>query len=770
MSNSSVTMRLAKSLGKSLYIQFSKRRRERLVNSLKRSGRMPTAILFYHRVADDTLNDWTISRRGFLRHLDWLEENFDLVGLEEAQTRILSPHNSRPTVAITFDDGYSENCDFAIPELCRRNIPVTYFVSTESVKTGKPFMHDVKTGFPLVPNTIEEIKDIASRGAEIGAHSKTHSNLGLIEDLDQLRDEIVGSARELEQWIKKPIRYFSFPFGLPENMSQAAVDIIAEAGFRGFCSAYGAWNWPSNSAFHLRRIHADPDLASLQNWLTLDPRKLRDYRKLPFNEKYIAPAPASPLASSTTSSCETLTSADAEAYANSIQFEAKATNISKNTKAGAQQGNSSFRQTPLRVAFVMTSMPVGGAETLLVNLVRRMNRRNFAPEVICTKERGSLGEILAQEMPVHSGLYRQAWDLRIAKRMKKLIRTRQYDAVITVGCGDKMFWGRLAAWRCGVPVICSALHSTGWPDGIGFLNRQLTSITDGFIAVADNHAKYLIEKEQFPGERVFTIPNGVDVDRFRPNHTKRTWLRQELGLPASAPLVGIVAALRPEKNHLMFVDVANEVLPKHPDTHFVIVGDGTERVNIEQKIRDKGLTKQIHLLGNRSDTENILAGLDIFTLTSLNEANPVSILESLSTGIPVVSTRVGSIHETVIHEKTGLLTQPSSIEQSANAICRLLSNPKWARELGLRGREHIRASWGLDAMVRGYEKLIETLYNAKAITKQRLPWKPMELDDHSHLDQESVACLDSLQEICDQASNLVGATAQVSSGPRKIQS
>ena len=78
-----------------------------------------------------------------------------------------------------------------------------------------------------------------------------------------------------------------------------------------------------------------------------------------------------------------------------------------------------------------------------------------------------------------------------------------------------MFWGRLAARMAGVPVIASALHSTGWPDVVGRLNHWLTPLTDAFIACAPAHGQYLIEHERFPAERVHVIPNGVDVERFQ---------------------------------------------------------------------------------------------------------------------------------------------------------------------------------------------------------------------------------------------------------------
>jgi peptidoglycan/xylan/chitin deacetylase (PgdA/CDA1 family) len=267
-----------------LYQLATARRRNRMSRELREAGNYPVAILFYHRVADSHPNDWSMSTSNFSLQLDWLQKNFDIVSLDEAQRRIVATYNDRPTVAITFDDGYAENVRTAIPELLRRNLPATYFVSTDYTRTGDPFPHDAVRGVPLQPNTVEDLRNFVAAGIELGAHTKSHANLGAIDDVDQLRDEIVGSARQLEQWCQVPIRYFSFPYGLPANTSQKAVDIIGEAGFAGFCTAYNAWNWPGSEGFHLRRCHADPGLQSIKNRLTLDPRKLRDPNQLPFVE------------------------------------------------------------------------------------------------------------------------------------------------------------------------------------------------------------------------------------------------------------------------------------------------------------------------------------------------------------------------------------------------------------------------------------------------------------------------------------------------------
>ena len=267
-----------------LYRLATRGQRAKLRRRLIDGSEFPIAILFYHRVADAHPTPWTISRRNFVRHLDWLEQNFDIVPLAEAQRRLRNPRNARPTVAITFDDGYAENCDFAIPELQRRNLPATYFVATESVISGRPFGHDEKNNCPLPPNTIAEIRDIARAGFEIGGHTKNHVDIGQLTQRAAVEEEILGGIKELEAWGVGPIQFFSFPFGLPQNTSQLAVDLLLEAGLSGFCTAYGAWNWPGSVGYHLRRIHADPGMQTLKSWLTLDARKLRDSHALPFCE------------------------------------------------------------------------------------------------------------------------------------------------------------------------------------------------------------------------------------------------------------------------------------------------------------------------------------------------------------------------------------------------------------------------------------------------------------------------------------------------------
>lgn len=266
------------------YRQMTARNRHRLLDQLRDRRKLPIAILFYHRVATQDLNPWSISFDDFRHHLDWLSSNFDLVSLAEAQRRIRQRENDRQCVAITFDDGYADNTLYAIPELVSRRIPLTYFVTTNFVETGKPFPHDVAQGKVLQPNSIAELRHYVGQGVEIGAHTSSHANIGAIANRQQLWDEIAGSIQTLRQWLGIPCSYFAFPYGHPKNMTQEAVDVLKAMEVQGFCSGYGALNWPANDGFHLRRIHADPGIQRLKNWLTLDARKLSENVQLPFLE------------------------------------------------------------------------------------------------------------------------------------------------------------------------------------------------------------------------------------------------------------------------------------------------------------------------------------------------------------------------------------------------------------------------------------------------------------------------------------------------------
>lgn len=377
----------------------------------------------------------------------------------------------------------------------------------------------------------------------------------------------------------------------------------------------------------------------------------------------------------------------------------------------------------LRVMFCVTSMPVGGAEALLADLLHHLDRERFAPELCCLKAPGPFAQRVPGEVPVFARLLAHKHDLLVVARLARLFRRRAIDAVVTVGAGDKMFWGRLAARAARVPVVACALHSTGWPDEVGRLNRLLTPLTDAFIAVAPSHGRFLVEVERLPRRKVTVIPNGVDVRRFAPRPPP-PGLKPSLGVPADAPVLGIVAALRPEKNHAMFLEAAARLRRRLPELHFLVVGDGPCRGELQALSERLGLAPAVRFTGDRADIPELLAAMDAFALSSLNEANPVSILEAMACGKPVVAPRVGSIADSVSHGVSGLLIRVGDTESLIDSAGRLLEDPALAAAMGRAGRRSVVERCSLERMVEGYQELLARLYRenqAAAGSRSRAP-------------------------------------------------
>lgn len=237
------------------------------------AGRVPVIVLFYHRVADSKLNAWSLSTRRFARQITWLQRHFTLVSLRDAQASIAAGCNRQPLASITFDDGYADNNTFALPLLLRRRVPFTYFVAVQHIQRGEPFAHDRAAGHPHRVNTVEEVAELAKRGVEIGLHTRTHADLGGVEDEETLYDEVVTAGQDLASIIQRPVRYFSFPFGLHANLSMEAFRMAREAGYWGVCSAYGGYNFPGDDPFHIQRFHADAEWIRWKNCVAVDPRK-----------------------------------------------------------------------------------------------------------------------------------------------------------------------------------------------------------------------------------------------------------------------------------------------------------------------------------------------------------------------------------------------------------------------------------------------------------------------------------------------------------------
>lgn len=228
---------LAKSLLFALPVALRNRR-------YKRNADFPVMILYHHLVADRP-HRFGISTSYFLRQVNYLLRHYRVVSLSEAVCLIREGPVKVPTVAITFDDGYADNFVNLRAVTEETGIPIGYFVATSHIANGSEFAHDgLFSEHGFVPNTWEQVRFLQHSGFEIGSHTRNHADCGSQEP-DFLRTEIVGSLEDLKQNLG-PTRHFSFPFGMPQNISPPAVEVACE-NYECVFSAYGGGN-----------VHSDP--------------------------------------------------------------------------------------------------------------------------------------------------------------------------------------------------------------------------------------------------------------------------------------------------------------------------------------------------------------------------------------------------------------------------------------------------------------------------------------------------------------------------------
>jgi peptidoglycan/xylan/chitin deacetylase (PgdA/CDA1 family)/folate-dependent phosphoribosylglycinamide formyltransferase PurN len=227
-------------------------------------GAFPVTILFHHLVTDRP-HRMGISTVHFLRHVRFLQHFYDVVSLKEAIARLASRRVTRPTVVLTFDDGYRENYVNLRAVTEETGVPVTLFVSTDHVSRALEFRHDHEAGISgFAPLNWTQLAAMRDQGYEIGSHTRTHFDCAS-EDPRELAPEIVASKRDLETQLGDTVEYFSFPFGLPENVSEAAARLAAQT-YAYVLSAAGGDNRVSagRAVSHLKRWPHPADLWELE--------------------------------------------------------------------------------------------------------------------------------------------------------------------------------------------------------------------------------------------------------------------------------------------------------------------------------------------------------------------------------------------------------------------------------------------------------------------------------------------------------------------------
>ena len=369
--------------------------------------------------------------------------------------------------------------------------------------------------------------------------------------------------------------------------------------------------------------------------------------------------------------------------------------------------------------FVAPDMRVGGAQRHDARLLPRMDPAKITPSVVCINGEGEFFPTLTaagiEATSLHLGGKRNA--MRALRELVSIMRRTQPDVVVMRSYNAEIL-GRIAARIAGVKHTIMWMHMIGdikprsWIRNT--VDRGLARWTTAYFGSAEAQRPYLVDELGYPDDKIRIILYGVDPALFDTD-TDRGVLT-EFGIPDDDPVVGILAVLRPEKDHVTFLRAARIVIDQMPRARFLIIGDGPMRPALEKMCTDLGITSNVHFAGNRTDVAQMLRAIDVFTLTSTTvECLPFALLEAMASARPAVCTSVGGVPEMIKEGESGYLVPQKDPEQLASRLVSLLSDPQSARRMGRVGREYLEAKFALDRNVAEAEQAIEEVVSGKFV-------------------------------------------------------
>ena len=377
----------------------------------------------------------------------------------------------------------------------------------------------------------------------------------------------------------------------------------------------------------------------------------------------------------------------------------------------------------IRVLLAITRLELGGAQRVVLHTAKKLDRRIFdvglawGPGDLLDDEAAAISELERCPVPTLVRPVAPLSDLRALGSLRAAMRSFRPQIVHTHSSKAGIL-GRLAARLEGVPTI-HTVHGFGFtplqaaPKRFFYrtVEKTMARFTDHFVTVSETDRRRGIELGFFPPEKATVIRAAIDLGRFRAAADGDA-VRERLGVPVGLPMVTQVGNFKPQKAPLDFVRVAAEVLEQHPDTWFVMVGDGPLREQAEELTRELGIAERVVFAGWWSDVPGLLAATTVSVLTSRHEGLPCSVVESLAAGVPVVATAVDGTVEVVRSEDNGLLAPAGDIAALTHAIARIVGDP------ALRARMAAAASKGLvdfdrDLMVRQQEDLYRWMCSSR---------------------------------------------------------
>lgn len=361
---------------------------------------------------------------------------------------------------------------------------------------------------------------------------------------------------------------------------------------------------------------------------------------------------------------------------------------------------------PLRILHLISSAGFLGAENVVLELATQFREAGLhvtiAVLVTGRTPNGDLAEAARKrEIPATVLPCAERLDTTVIGTIREMILSERIDVLHSHNYKSNFYAWRALRGERHAWVITNHGRRAG-------LRLMLYNLADAYVA---RHADRVVavsdriaRKLRFAGVRrdsIRVIDNGIDTKRFT-GIALAPELRESLGIPSDARVVGTIGSLTREKGHIHLIRAVSRVLERFPSAYFLIIGDGPERDALADEAGKLGIRHRVIFAGSRTDIPDLLRAIDVFAFPSLLEGLPMALLEAQAAGVPTVATAVGAIPRVIVDGVTGLLVPPGNPATIADSISRLLENPDAARAMAAAGVERVRDTFSADVMARKY--------------------------------------------------------------------
>lgn len=381
----------------------------------------------------------------------------------------------------------------------------------------------------------------------------------------------------------------------------------------------------------------------------------------------------------------------------------------------------------LRVLHLIKSLGRGGAEMLLPETLKVHDREQFDFHFAYFLPWKDQMVPAIEALGARAVCFKANNNLQMFQRVGEISRYVQKHQIDVIH--SHLPWAgviaRLVGKKTGVPIVYTEHNKWERYNKITYwLNKLSFGWQDAAVAVSDD-VQQSIRKNAGASFRELTIPvvngvknrgkiqtpyllnilNGVNTANFVRDDSAGSHIKQELGIPAKAPIIGTVSVFRFQKRLDLWMEVAADILKRVPEAHFIIVGDGPLKEELLAKRKALGIEARLHMPGLKTNVKPYFSGMDIYMMSSIFEGLPIALLEAMSCGCAVISTRAGGVGEVVEDGKSGLLCEIDEYSKLADYGVQLLQNQSQRSTLAASGRARVQADFSINKMAKQLEEL-----------------------------------------------------------------